>query len=301
MDEEIKKLREAGFTDADIQAYINDQKSRAGQSQPVAPEQVDPTQPPPADETVPAYSSNQSSFVDDATAAVMLGGKAIAPYVLPTVATAATGYVAGPPIARRIGRAFREGALNADANRTPGYMEPERSPIKVGPAGPVDPNATRTRVPINQPGAIEVPQNTGGQPRPGTTRLPSGTKPVQPTMMPQQPKIGGPAAAEGANFIENISKKYLPAAGRAFSAAMDTPVGRAVGTTARVVGSAPVMGAQLALSPSSTGPAVPSVGRLRGSEINPMTRRPWTAQELVMYEKNPAMFDQQLPAPQMPR
>jgi hypothetical protein len=61
------------------------------------------------------------------------------------------------------------------------------------------------------------------------------------------------------------------------------------------------MGAQLALTPSSTGPAVPSVGRLRGSEINPMTRRPWTAQELAAYEKNPAMFDQQLPAPQMPR
>lgn len=101
---------------------------------------------------------------------------------------------------------------------------------------------------------------------------------------PPQPKIGGPAAAEGANFIENISKKYLPAAGRAFSSAMETPVGRAVGTGARILGSAPVLGAQLALTPTSTGPVVPSKGPLRGSELNPNTRRPWTPQELAAYE-----------------
>lgn len=170
----------------------------------------------------------------------------------------------------------------------------ERMARNAPPAEPVKPSPIldaqgRPMSPAQGPVAPEAPGA-----RPGVTRLPSGT-------MPPQPAIGGPAAAEGSNFIENISKKYLPAAGRAIGSAMDTPIGRAVGTGARVLGSAPVMGAQLALTPGSTGPAVPSVGRLRGSEINPLSGRPWTPNEIAQYEQNYQMFDQQLPQPQLQR
>lgn len=101
---------------------------------------------------------------------------------------------------------------------------------------------------------------------------------------PPAPTVGGPAAQQGSNFIERITKQFAPVAERvapvlksvANSPIINNPV-------TRFAASAPVMGAQLALTPSSTGPAVPSRGPMRGSEINPTTGRPWTAQELQRY------------------
>jgi hypothetical protein len=55
------------------------------------------------------------------------------------------------------------------------------------------------------------------------------------------------------------------------------------------------------LAPTGTGPAVPSMGRMRGMEINPLTGRPWTPDQIAQYEQNYAVFDQQLAAPQMRR
>ena len=39
--------------------------------------------------------------------------------------------------------------------------------------------------------------------------------------------------------------------------------------------------AAFAAQPSDLGPAVPQKGPYRGMEINPMTRRPWTREELA--------------------
>jgi hypothetical protein len=61
------------------------------------------------------------------------------------------------------------------------------------------------------------------------------------------------------------------------------------------------VGAGLAMYSPDLGPAVPSVGRLKGSEINPLTGAPWTKEQIQQYESNPNMFDAQLPAPQMRR
>lgn len=57
----------------------------------------------------------------------------------------------------------------------------------------------------------------------------------------------------------------------------------------------------MALYSGSTGPAVPSVGRMRGMEINPLTGRGWTPEQIAQYERNFQAFDAQLPPPQMPR
>lgn len=62
-------------------------------------------------------------------------------------------------------------------------------------------------------------------------------------------------------------------------------------------------GAAAALTPGNVGQdyMVPQSGRMRGMEINPITGRPWTREELQAYAANPSAFDQQLGPAQMPR
>lgn len=60
-------------------------------------------------------------------------------------------------------------------------------------------------------------------------------------------------------------------------------------------------GLQLATYSPELGPQTPQQGRMRGMEINPMTGRPWTKEQLAAYNANPSMFDSQLPPAQMPR
>jgi hypothetical protein len=113
------------------------------------------------------------------------------------------------------------------------------------------------------------------------------------------PGAATPTQEAGASFLDRMmqtASKYAPAVER-----VGGQIGRAVAPVARVLGSAPVMGAQMMLHSGDTGPAVPSVGRLRGSEINPLSGRPWTRNEIAAYERNPAMYDRQLPAAQLPR
>ncbi len=61
--------------------------------------------------------------------------------------------------------------------------------------------------------------------------------------------------------------------------------------------------AAAALTPGNVGQdyMVPQVGRMRGMEINPMTGRPWTREQLAAYNANPQQFDLALGAAQMPR
>lgn len=52
--------------------------------------------------------------------------------------------------------------------------------------------------------------------------------------------------------------------------------------------------ASLSLYSPELGPQTPTTGRMRGMEINPTTRRPWTPQEIKQYENNPMAFDSML-------
>ena len=116
-------------------------------------------------------------------------------------------------------------------------------------------------------------------------QAPRGPTTMQNAARPMPPQTGGPAAQEGANFLENIAKKYAPAVSRMGTAIMDNPIMRGVGQVARVAGSAPVMGAQMALTPGNVGQNYnfPTRGPMAGNEINPRTGRPWTPQELSQY------------------
>ena len=99
---------------------------------------------------------------------------------------------------------------------------------------------------------------------------------------------GAAQATQGENWIARameMAKQVGPALEQYTSRAASAlaPVGRAIAPVARVAGSAPVMGAQLMLTPSDLGPKVPRSGPLRGSEINPQTGRGWTDAELAQY------------------
>jgi hypothetical protein len=61
------------------------------------------------------------------------------------------------------------------------------------------------------------------------------------------------------------------------------------------------VGPGMAMYSGELGPKTPQVGRMRGMEINPLTGRPWTPDQIKQYESNPNMFDSQMAPPQMRR
>ena len=74
--------------------------------------------------------------------------------------------------------------------------------------------------------------------------------------------------------------------------------GRAAAPYARAAAAPVAVGLTAALMPGNAGGAgmmVPQTGRLRGSDLNPMTGRPWTRQELDAYNANPNIIDSRLP------
>jgi hypothetical protein len=61
------------------------------------------------------------------------------------------------------------------------------------------------------------------------------------------------------------------------------------------------VGPGMAMYSGELGPKTPQVGRMRGMEINPLTGRPWTPDQIKQYEANPNTFDSQMAPPQMRR
>ena len=144
--------------------------------------------------------------------------------------------------------------------------------------------ATEARVAANQ-----AARAAAAAPRPVAPTAPSPIlgangqpiRPVAPTAVPPAVNAvqGAQAAQTGGNWMANamnMARQYAPAMAKL-----------GVGTAM--------------MAPTSTGPAVPSMGRMRGMEINPLTGRPWTPDQIAQYEANPAVYDQQMAAPQFRR
>jgi len=95
-------------------------------------------------------------------------------------------------------------------------------------------------------------------------------------------QLAGQQAGQQSNWMSRALQQGYQAAktfaGETVQAAR--PVVAQYGPTAAKYGGA----AALALMPSSTGPKVPMSGPLRGSEINPLTGRGWTDEELRVYK-----------------
>jgi hypothetical protein len=126
---------------------------------------------------------------------------------------------------------------------------------------------------------------------------PQSAGPVAPTAAPVGPAAGpvNPMAAE-----QGLASRVKQTAAQRITGLMPS-MGEALGAAGRMAGR--VMGpASLALQTTDLGPQTPQVGRMRGSEINPMSGKPWTPTEIRAYSANPGMYDQAyLQRPQLPR
>lgn len=128
--------------------------------------------------------------------------------------------------------------------------------------------------------AVQAMRQGMGQPA-APARPPGPVQPTQsvildsqgrPMQMPQPQPAARPQAQAQPGMMDRIAqmaRTYGPAA-------------------ARMVG-----GAAAAAMPSNAGQAYnfPQAGPMRGMEINPMTGRPWTREELAAYERNPNAFN----------
>jgi hypothetical protein len=263
MEDQIKKLRESGFSDEDIQIYINSQQSSASAAPagPVNPaEPMDVNKPPKVDETVPDYGKTAGTSMMEDVATV---GAAVAPY-------------AGPAALGSLGLGgayglykFGSKALDVGRNISESLAQQAETAAQ-----------TETRL-QQRPGF-------GGAPR---TATPTPTYNVPTSQVPQArmalPVAASPMAATPATPPAQSNNWMAKAVQMAKQAGpiVEQYTGRAaqaMAPVARVAGAmSPYITAAQGLTYSKgLGPAVPSAGPYRGMEINPQTGRGWTPEEL---------------------
>lgn len=267
MEDQIKKLRESGFSDEDIQIYINSQQSSASATPagPVNPaEPMDVNKPPKADETVPDYGKTASTGIMEDVATV---GAAVAPY-------------AGPAALGSLGLGgayglykFGSKALDVGKNISGSLAQQAET-------------AAQTEARLQQrPGFGGAPRT--GAPTP-TYNVPTSQVPQARMPLPAAPPMAAPPMAAPAATPPVQSNNWMAKAVQMAKQAgpvVEQYAGRAaqaVAPVARVAGAmSPYITAAQGLTYSKgLGPSVPSAGPYRGMEINPQTGRGWTPEEL---------------------
>lgn len=276
MTDEINKLKAAGFNDADIQAYINDQKSRAGQPAAVDPAQVDATQPIIADEKVPQYAVQEETFLPS-----MGQVGAMLPAVGNAVVAAAP-YVAGA--AGLYGGGKLVGAVKTAADA-----------YKTGAATASD--IASRNVALQEARMAERAARAGQQVRPVVPTATAGvpTAPAAPVAPPPTPVAQAAGAAE-----QGLVNRVKQTAASRITGLMPS-MGEVLGGAGRFAARTAAPFATLAGYSGDLGPKTPQTGRMKGMEINPLTNAPWTPQQIAQYEANPAVYDQQMAPPQFRR
>ena len=116
-------------------------------------------------------------------------------------------------------------------------------------------------------------------PKPVVPEVPATSGPVA----PQAQLVGQQAAQQG--YMDKASQMVRQVAAN-----------KALQNMAKLGGVA-----SLSLFSPELGPMTPQTGRMRGMEINPMTRRPWTREEIQQYEQYPERYDGMLGVQQMRR
>jgi hypothetical protein len=256
MEQKIKALREAGFTDADIELYVNDEKSRQGQPQAVSPAQVDNSQPPIVDERVPAYGAPPGTSMLEGVATV---GAAVAPYALPAAGVLAAGiggskiykgWKAGTEAAQALAKSQAEQAAamskQAAADRVAAQGIQQRFEQRMAQQATQMPKPTAT-----MPGTPNFGAGAPGTAMPTNPYQMPTAGPVspQPAPMPSAPATA-PAATPRPNMIQRgtdianqmrqfAAQRVIPAmgqagqmAGRGLSAVANSPLTRVGGTIA---------------------------------------------------------------------
>ena len=207
MEEEVKKLREAGFSDEDIRAYMEEQKSSSSSAAPVAP--VSPDQmagePTKVDETVPDYGGTTETSVGETLGTI---GTAVAPYALPVAIGGAGLY--GASVLKSGFNAMKESAAarTAQANAQMKMAEGIQQRFDAKQAAQ-----------MNRPGAAPTYNVPTGTPRPGSMPVPTTAPAPAPAPAPVAPQISNArsivqklALDKIMPAVGNFANKALPAA-----------------------------------------------------------------------------------------
>jgi hypothetical protein len=266
-EEEVQRLRENGFSDQDINDYAASLEQQAQPIQEMAP--VQPTELPTIDEkNIPPLPEPITPGIASTAATTLIGAPgAIKEYALPA-AELYGAYKAvnalGPGIeawkqsslAKQADAAARQARAASDIATEQGRAARAAGRVP----GPVAPSPTS---PIVNSAGRPMPMSTGPAP---VVRESVGMR-----NMPTQAATGTAATGVMARGAEYAAKIRELAAQKALQVAPNV---------ARVG-----VGATAALMPGNVGQNynVPTTGPLRGSEINPETRRPWTPEELARY------------------
>jgi hypothetical protein len=255
-EEEVQRLRENGFSDQDINEYAASLVQQAQPDQAMAP--VQPTELPTVSEVdipntpQPPVASNYEvgGMAVGAVPQIIEGAKDLA-------VPAASVYGAYKGI-----DAWRQASLakQAQAAAEMAAEQGRASRFAARAPGPVAPSPTS---PILNSQGRPMPMSSGPAP---VVRESVGMR-----NMPGQAATGTAATGVMARGAEYAAKIRELAAQKALQVA---PNAARVG-----------VGATAALMPGNVGQNynVPTTGPLRGSEINPETRRPWTPEELARY------------------
>lgn len=258
-----------GYTEDEINAYLQAEAAK-NKATPVT---ADPGEP-------PAPQTKINNVGSSAEAVATTGGLAVAPYVVPAAGAAAAA-VGGKKLygawnaSAEAAKALADAKMASEqgiANRAQQRMSGNMRPV----TGPVAPQGTPTyNVPTANTPQMRAPVPTAPVAPQG---MPAPTGPVAPQGMPAQ------AARQTPGIMAQIralaANKVLPAVG-----------GMAKGS----------VGPGMAMYSPELGPKTPQTGRMRGMEINPLTGRPWTPEQIKQYESNPTQFDSQMAPPQMRR
>lgn len=283
MDEQIQRLRDAGFTDADIAEWVAQQNAAPAPaaSGPVSPAQSAAQPAAPAD--VPFVvtptpvqggpAATESNWPQNVSEGMMAANAFLSSPVGHALEGAGLSWYGGKK-ALEIAKALRGPTATAAAQ-----MPAAAESVVNGPARTVMNQAGRP-ITVTGPAAPAAPQG------PGVIQRGMDYARQMQRIAAEKVMQGAQAASEG-----------LANAGRAAGEGLVT-AGRAVAPYARAAAAPVAVGLTAALMPGNAGGAsmmVPQTGRLRGSDLNPMTGRPWTAQELQAYNANPNLIDSRLP------
>jgi len=270
--QQIDKLRAAGYTDDDIRDFVANQPSlgnAATQTQAETLPEIDVTKPSDTLKQAEAAGiptgARESSFLSDIAT--------VAPVVLAENAgkIALGGLGAGALGAGALYRSGKAKELEAEKLRQAGIQQ--RFDAKLAAQ-----QAAQARPPAPGPVAPSPILDQSGRPM---QAAPRPVAPVAPAGMP-------PTPAPVSNLIDRTTTMMRQLAAN--------KVVQGIARGANVLG-----GAQMAAYSPELGPKTPQVGRMRGMEINPLTNRPWTPEQIAQYEANPMVYDQQMAPPQMRR
>jgi hypothetical protein len=262
--------KQAGYTDDEINAYLQAEAKKAKAPTPVTTDVGEP----------PAPTTSITPVETSAGGGLTQFGLAAAPYVVPAAAGA---------YAIKKG-ADALGAVNKGINAMSDIASSQQAQAQARMASEQG---------IAQRFEQRMAQQAGQAVRPvapstPTYNVPTSNMPVARPAIPTAPTAPTPLAPQAA------AAGAAPEEAGILSRASDIVRRLALDKVAPGLAKAGIGAGLMAYSPD-LGPKVPSVGRMKGMEINPLTGAPWTPDQIKQYEANSAMFDQQLAAPQMRR